>query len=134
MLPSVHGRLLASSLLNSTLSAIGIGCVGQLFTSGSVLTGTFTSGIGSSGLPVSRSRMKVMPCLFTKATAGRVLRTSFVRLTFFVLMTVLSLPCTLMRFLYLTFTVTLVGTLYLPSNATPLFGRSESQRSWWVVW
>jgi hypothetical protein len=64
-LPSVQGLLWLSSLLNSTLSAFGTGCVGQLFTSGSVLTGTFSSGIGSSGLPVSRSRMKVMPYLLT---------------------------------------------------------------------
>src|SRR3954447_162566 len=44
-LPSVHGLLVPSvdSLLNSTLSASGIGCVGQLFTSGALLTGTFSS-------------------------------------------------------------------------------------------
>src|SRR4051812_40478302 len=130
--PSVQGRRVPSvdSLLNSTLSANGTGCVGQLFTSGAVLTGTFTSGIGSSGLPVSRSRMNVMPSLFTKATAGRVFVTCFVTVFFTVRVT--NLPFTLTRFL--TLTTTLVGTLYLPSNMTPLFGRSESQRSWWATW
>ena len=101
-LPSVQGRLLASSLFPSTLSAIGIGWVGHVFTSSAVLCGTLTSGIGSSGLPVSRSRMNVIPYLFTNATPGRD--------------TILPLR------------------LYLAVNMTPLFGRSESHRSWWVVW
>src|SRR4051794_21384383 len=122
-LPSVHGRLVpsADSLLKSTLSALGTGCVGQLFTSGALLTGTFTSSIGSSGLPVSRSRMNVMPCLFTKATPGRVFVTFFVT----VLVFLTSLPLTFTWIVTLTF----VGTAYLPSNMTPLFGRSLSQRS-----
>ena len=102
-LPSVQGRLLASSLFPSTLSAIGIGWVGHVFTSSAVLCGTLTSGIGSSGLPVSRSRMNVIPYLFTNATPGRVHHLALDACTW-------------------------------PLNMTPLFGRSESHRSWWVVW
>ncbi len=68
--PSVHGMPLELSLLKSTLSDCGTGCVGHVLTSGAELCGTFTSLIGSSGLPVSRSRTKVMPYLFTKADAS----------------------------------------------------------------
>ena len=67
IVPSVHGLRVPSedSLLKSTLSAIGIGCVGHVFTSGDEFCGTFSSLIGRSGLPVSRSRMNVMPYLLT---------------------------------------------------------------------
>ena len=60
-----------SSCLGSsiTFGPCGIGCVGHVFTSGALLTGTFTCLTGSSGLPVSRSRIQVQPSFATSATA-----------------------------------------------------------------
>src|SRR4051794_31762980 len=98
--------LLLLTGLNRTFCVEGIGCVGHEFTPGDELVGTFVSLTGSSGLPVMRSRTNVMPYLFTYATA------CFWTLTTF-------LPC---------------FTLKVPLKRTPLFGRSESQRSWCAVW
>ena len=81
--PSVHGSPCAFCLLKSTLSADETGWVGQVFTSGALLCGTFTSVTGISGLPVSRSRTNVIPYLLTNATAG--LTTVWNLVTFFVL-------------------------------------------------
>src|SRR5262245_31503251 len=63
MFPSAHGRPSLPILLNSTFSVCGTGCVGHVFTSGDLFCGTGTSLTGMSGLPVSRSRMNVMPYL-----------------------------------------------------------------------
>src|SRR3954466_74207 len=118
----VHGMLLLFTGLNSTFFAVGIGCVGHEFTPGALLVGTFVSLTGRSGLPVTRSRTNVMPYLLTNATAGR-----WTDLTV-VFVTVLNLPLTLTRAL------AVVLTLNVPLKSTPLFGRSESHRSWCAVW
>src|SRR5215471_12158873 len=112
--------------LKSTFFAAETGCVGDEFTPGDERVGTFVSGAGISGLPVMRSSTYVMPYLLTYATAGR--ETCFV--TVLVTFLYLTLPWTLT----LTFEVTFVLTAKVPWNMTPLFGKSESQRSWCAVW
>src|SRR5204863_9595022 len=50
---------------------LDIGCVGQVFTPGTLLCGTGRSSTGWSGLPVSRSSAKTLPILVVTTTAGR---------------------------------------------------------------
>src|SRR3954470_680676 len=77
MQPILYGFPSVALPLNSFLSAhwvanaspVGVGCVGQVFCC--LFCGTFFSGIGRRGCPVSRSSMSTQPVLQASATPWR---------------------------------------------------------------